>query len=749
MSIFLRPNQHQILDYSGGKMAISAVPGSGKTFTLALLAAEIISKNLLADDQEVLIVTLVNSAVDNFAQRISLILQEKNLIPYTGFRVRTLHGLAHDIVRQRPDLVGLDANFQILDENDAAAIIHDISRIWLHQHPGFLEAYFNPDLDDSKLDWVVKEWLPDLVQEIALVIIRYAKDQRLSPDRLLALSEQLEVPLPLARLGIELYQEYQAALAYRGAVDFDDLVRFALTILETDQNLLERLSYQWHFILEDEAQDSSRLQEEILELLTRQHGNWVRVGDPNQAIYETFTTASPKHLLSFLDRPDVRAETLPHSGRSTQSIIDLANYLVRWTVTEHPTSAVRDALSARPMILPTPPDDPHKNPEDEPQSVHIYTKKLTPKEEIKLVVSSLERWLPEHPNETVAVLTALNTHAKAVVDALQERNIPFNDSLLKSSNATRKSASLMGNILKYLADPQSPSKLAAVFEDWAQSLELVPPEGAEDISTASAIIRRCEYIEDFISPGPKRDLLQELNLESESPALHQLLSAFRSLTQKWLESVLLPIDQLILTLAQDLFKRPHELALAHKISNVLKLTSRYHPDWRLAEWARELTLIANNERRFIGFSEDDLGFDPSKYAGIVTVSTLHKAKGLEWDRVYILSVNNYDFPSGQSHDTYISEKWFVRDSLNLASECLAQLQFLTTSNGEAWYEEGSASQAARLDYVRERLRLLYVGITRAKKSLIMVWNNGRKGDLQAATPLIALSHYWNNRQISA
>ena len=63
--------------------------------------------------------------------------------------------------------------------------------------------------------------------------------------------------------------------------------------MESDPDYLERLRQRWPFILEDEAQDSSRLQEKILELLSGPHGNWVRVGDPNQAIYETFTTANP------------------------------------------------------------------------------------------------------------------------------------------------------------------------------------------------------------------------------------------------------------------------------------------------------------------------------------------------------------------------------------------------------------------------------------------------------------------------
>ena len=128
------------------------------------------------------------------------------------------------------------------------------------------------------------------------------------------------------------------------------------------------------------------------------------------------------------------------------------------------------------------------------------------------------------------------------------------------------------------------------------------------------------------------------------------------------------------------------------------------------------------------------------------ISTIHKAKGLEWDRVYLMSVNNYDFPSGMGYDRYIAEKWFLRDRLNLEAEALAQLDAAFSTDEYAWYEEGAATQKARLDYISERIRLLYVGITRARKELVITWNSGRQGDIQAAIPLVALGSFWEERQ---
>ena len=110
---------------------------------------------------------------------------------------------------------------------------------------------------------------------------------------------------------------------------------------------------------------------------------------------------------------------------------------------------------------------------------------------------------------------------------------------------------------------------------------------------------------------------------------------------------MLPVDQIILTLAQDIFTDPAELAIAHKLAVLLRQAQNSHQDWRLPELAGELAVIARNERRFLGFSADDTGFNPESHKGEVVISTVHKAKGLEWDRVYLMSVNNYNFPSGQ------------------------------------------------------------------------------------------------------
>ena len=145
----------------------------------------------------------------------------------------------------------------------------------------------------------------------------------------------------------------------------------------------------------------------------------------------------------------------------------------------------------------------------------------------------------------------------------------------------------------------------------------------------------------------------------------------------------------------------------------------------------------------------ETAFDPDEHPGEVIVSTVHKAKGLEWDRVYLLSVNNYDYPSAEEGDAHIAEPWFLREGLNLQAEAMAQFELLSNGCLEEGYIEGQASEQARIDYAAERLRLLYVGITRARSELVITYNTGRRGDMWAATPLRALMDYWQEESDGA
>lgn len=735
--ITLRIGQKEALAYRNGHMGIIAVPGSGKTFTLSQLAAKLVASDRLKDDQEILIVTLVNSAVHNFSFRIANTLKEMGLLPGVGYRVRTLHGLAYDIVREAPHLAGLDNQFTVADERATGDILTRASIAWLRSHTGIVSALSSSGLQPAQRN---KYWT-QLVRNITQGVIRLAKDRNIPPWELNNQIENMGLHNDILEMAIQVYQDYQRALNDRGALDFDDLIASAHQIINSNQDYLKLLQSRWPYILEDEAQDSSLTQEKIIRLLSGRQGNWVRVGDPNQAIYETFTTADPQLLRDFVAQPSVSSINIPQSGRSSKSIISLANFLIKWTNEDHPHPEIRTAVNP-PFIQETSADDPQQNPPDLPALVHLIETAYTPEKEIEHVSRSAANWILNNPEKTCAILVPRNFRGAEVIDALSGLSAPAVE-LLSTSQSSRIGAAVLRDIFRFLSAPLQGRTLSRVFKTIAETL-YEPEENTRAIGSLGKLINQNKQPEILFSNSDSISQFCEDN-SLDPPSALIFSDVFSKLTA-WQKTILLTIDEMIITIAADLFTEPAELALAHKLAIVLKSAHEYYPDWDLPQFADELEAIAQNRYKMNAFSDAEIGFNPDDHSGEIVVSTFHKAKGLEWERVYLMSVNNYNFPSADNADTYYSEKWFVKGNRNLEAETFELAKSLFDDENSANdIDLDQATQKARLDFCAERLRMLFVGITRAKRELVITWNTGRRGDSTEAVPLQAMREFWRKQ----
>lgn len=718
-----RPSQQEVLKYRSGLMGISAVPGSGKTFTLSHLAAKLVLTTPLENDQEILIVTFSNSAADNFSNRIGSMLRDNGLMEGFGYRVRTLHGLANDIIRERPELVGLSNDFSIIDEVESNEILKDLTSHALETHRDYFFNLIDEDYNDKRRDQIFRENLPNLLLNMVKNWIKTVKDKRI---KLSDLEEWLseDHANPILHIALDAYRGYQAALNYRGAIDFDDLIRYAYECLSLDDSLTLQLRHRWPYILEDEAQDSSKLQQTILEILVGDSGNWVRVGDPNQAIYESFTTANPNLLKGFVADDKVRSVDLPVSGRSSQDIIDLSNFLINWVQTEHPNFSVRDALS-EPFIQPTDKDDPQKNPENFPGNIEIVENALTPDQELEYLARNIRNWLEGNPDSTVAVLTFVNKRASAIINYLKTNRIPVNDALMKVPETTRNAAGAISLILKSVLQPTHPGLLATNFEVFYR--HLAGDENAKkEIKSTAKLIKSLDHTENFLYPT-ETDWLPAFSSERLTGQQIDLLREFQIAVRRWHEASILSLDQLILVISQDLVLESSEIAIIQKFSTFVNRLLQNNPNWTVLDALNQLIAISKNDRGFSTFSMEEDGFNPDNYRGQVVVATVHKSKGLEWDKVYLTSANNYDYPSGEPGDAYTSEQYYIEGRRNLESELLYDLEALQIEKSGGIMFRQYDRKNARDDVIRDRLRLFFVGITRAKRSLSITWNTGKAG----------------------
>jgi DNA helicase-2/ATP-dependent DNA helicase PcrA len=587
--------QAEILKYRSGRMGVAAVPGSGKTATLSALAAQLISEGCIQDDQEILIVTLVNSAVDNFSTRIATFMREAGLLENMGYRVRTLHGLAHDIVRERPDLVNLSERFTILDETESSRMIEAATAVYLREHPELAKGLVDPAIDLHEEPRTQKSW-NEMITTLNINFISQAKDLQIEAVDVRKGIEKYHLDDALIEMAAQIYADYQRGLKSRGAVDFSDLIRLAYLALLADQEFLERLRYRWPYILEDEAQDSSQVQEKILRLLTGSEGNWVRVGDTNQAIYETFTTASPMFLRNFLREKNVASKDLANSGRSNKSIIKLANALNQWTQKSHPVAELRNSLTL-PLIVAAPIGDPQPNPPDHAQSIYILNSAVNSEREVRMVADSIKTWLPEHQDKTVAVLCPIAFHAEKVVEALEARNIEVVE-MLKSTQSTRRVTRLLEKVLLSLSDPSAVNKISAVFQLLLQ--EDPEFEGhKQDATILLTQLKKIRQLEDLLYPVDLMEWSEILQTGEIHAFVATRFSKFLSDMVRWQNATPLPIDQLILTIGRDLFTAPHDLALTHKLALSLEISACNHPEYQLPQFALELQKLPPMSASFL------------------------------------------------------------------------------------------------------------------------------------------------------
>jgi DNA helicase-2/ATP-dependent DNA helicase PcrA len=731
----LRPAQEDILAYTDGRMAISAVPGSGKTFTLSLLAAKLIGAHRFDPDtgQQVLVVTFLNSSVDTFRARIRKRLLEMGL-PDTGYDVRTLHSLSLEIVRSAGETPSDEV--AVLDDLQSRQILEGAVDGWINDNVRLWEAFL-PESGQEYSPQMIARWR-DITATTAASFIRAAKNERYSPDSILtALHRQItatdvveEEPnvarSPLMHMMAGIYSRYQSSLSRQGGLDYDDLIWRATDLLDHRPDLVASLRVRWPYVLEDEAQDSVPLQELLLDTLTGPNGNWVRVGDPNQAITSTFTAAHPRFFSKFIDRPDVTARTLPNSGRSAPLIMGAANAILNWTIDQHPVPEVRRDAFRRQDILPTPSGDAQPNPPDSEAEMRIRVYRHREDEELPTVARLAVEYARQRPHHTIAILVPTHLAGYTIAQHLDSLDADY-DNLLRGSGREREVAAALHAVLAVLANPLDTKALQAAHSGLSELRENGPiyepfPAETEDAARFQALLRSVYRPESILFPREGESIEDILPAGVASEDDVDRLKRLAGFLRNNFDLRTMPIDDLTLALADALFApRPggpmgdesaHELdlAIAYQIASQLRQWREAQPEWRLPELVAQLQSVASG-RRALNVVRDDAGYEPKP--GRITLTTQHSGKGLEWDAVFLIGIDGMWIP-GTLEAPFLGVHDFLGGDPN--AEATAQLSYLMRSE-IGIYPNRTATESAHIEVICERLRLLYVGVTRARRFL--------------------------------
>jgi DNA helicase-2/ATP-dependent DNA helicase PcrA len=307
----LTPAQEQAVKHLGGPLIVLAGPGTGKTRTLTYRIAHLIASGIARPDQ-ILAVTFTNKAAEEMRARIDQLGRgiEQFIPPW----ISTFHGFCFRFLREN-----LSTSYQLLSENEALALLRETVR---QQFPDFPTPS-----------------LKELARHIS-----WAKNALILPD-----SSETLPPWDTYPNWPSCYRLFQEKLGVGHFWDFDELLMQAVTLLERNPALKADLQVRLPYVFIDEFQDINPSQYRLFELLTRKNGEWMVIGDPNQAIYG-FRGANADFFSRLQqDCPTLKEITLEETFRLNQTVLAASSQVMEGAIYRRPVGLISN-LKGEPFL---------------------------------------------------------------------------------------------------------------------------------------------------------------------------------------------------------------------------------------------------------------------------------------------------------------------------------------------------------------------------------------------------------------
>ncbi|MFI3300152.1 MAG: ATP-dependent helicase [Candidatus Gastranaerophilales bacterium] len=619
--IIPRDDQKPVLDYEVGKMAISAVPGAGKTFILLALIVKLLDMGV--NSENIFVMTYMESAARNFRERIKTIRQNSNQLP----NISTIHGLALRILKENSNFerLGLSGDFEICDDTQRGRIIKNLAT-------------------QAKLK---KTEMDEFDRGISIYKIGCGVFENIT-DKKVAQFQKF-------------YEQYQLTLSELNLIDYDDILLSSVKLLEQNSDILAYYQDICKYIIEDEAQDSSAIQQRLINLLSAKQNNLIRCGDINQAITTTFSNADVAGFRDFIAKN--QSVSMNRSQRCSKDVWTLANRLVSWALVQDGAEAGLFEIYMREVE--------GKNPVSE-NAIHANIFPST-NDERNFVLKQIKMAFKKNPQSTIAIL------ARSNFQVAQWSNF-LNNSGLKSITRSEclEQKSIFRTIFAIMRIVENPFDNNVV----ADSYDVLAEVG---IYKQRQSVEIKKYEKSFVS----------LNCDDIE---NVYLSQYYWDLSYWLSFSHLSAEELAIKIGLHYYSSEIEKSNVYLISTLIKRLSTNDKNFKtLMSRLKELG-AKNNLSGFKFFSEEDEN-NKDFLAGKVQIMTLHKSKGDEFDYVFIPE---------------LSEKSLTLDYEQIKVKSAEFSENLKRLNPN--YRRKSEHEI-KLEHLFENIRLLYVAITRAKKQL--------------------------------
>ena len=621
----LNDAQRAAVEFCDGPSLVIAGAGSGKTRVLTYKIAYLLEQGL--PPYYILSLTFTNKAAREMKSRIAELVGERKA---RSLWMGTFHAIFARILRKEGEAIGFKSNFTIFDTSDSRNLIKLI-------------------IKDMKLD--DKLYRPGGIHGQ----ISRAKNSLITPAMYAANSEILDYDRRARQPQIfEIYQRYQNRLRSANSMDFDDLLMYTNILFRDNKEILEKYRNQFQYILVDEYQDTNFSQHLIVKQIADVHHRVCVVGDDAQSIY-SFRGANIDNILNFKSNfPETKVFKLEQNYRSTQNIVNAANSLIK----QNTEQIEKDVFS-----------------ENEVGDKLEILSTFSDFEEGLVVSNKISRMRLErhHSYSDFAILYRTNAQSRIFEDALRKKNIPYRIYGGKSFYQRKE----IKDVISYFRLIINPSD-----EEAFRRIINYPTRGIGNVTvgkiTSTAELHGVSLWEVLSSPI-------EYNLDINSGTRNKL-GIFHSLISGFIEQK----DAIsAYEIAQEVIKKsgisheaysdltPEGLSRSQNIQELVNAMEEFvstrqeqgDEDILLADFLSEVSLLTDQD------TEND------EEAEKVTLMTVHSAKGLEFNNVFVVGMEEDLFPSSMAK-----------------------------------------SEARGLE---EERRLFYVALTRARKTCIVTYAKSR------------------------